>query len=384
MNSYYRIRISGHNPDYFLHKLLAIHISFRLFHLSKRYFEILVLKQDYEKIKKIRTSYKIEVVGYTGVLSLYHFLLKRISYVIGTFLFCLILFFLSSFCFEVTILENDAAFREVLQKELEDYGIAPFHFQVSYDKKEEIEQKILASHPKELEWIEISRTGTHYIVHVERRKINENSQSISPRNLVAKKDAFITKIEAETGEVMKKVNDYVKQGEVILSGAIMREDEVKEFSVAKGKVLGEVWYEAHVEVPFHYYEEKETGKSQTVFTVQFLNHAFHFGFSSFDNAKREDIFSIEDSFVPARVAITKEKEILVIDKMYSYDEALEEAHRLASEKILTNPAVCRVISQKDLKIVTEDSKIIVDVFLKVEEDITEYVEIKKEDYQNQE
>ena len=37
-----------------------------------------------------------------------------------------------------------------------------------------------------------------------------------------------------------------------------------------------------------------------------------------------------------------------------------------------------------MKITTEDSKIIVDVFLKAEEDITEYVEIKEEDLQKQE
>ena len=384
MNSYYRIRISGHNPEYFLHKLLTIHISFRLVRLSKRYFEILVLRDDYEKIKNIRTSYQIKIVGYTGILSFYHFLLKHMSYVIGIFIFCIILFFLSSFCFKVTILENDSTFRETLQNELENYGIAPFHFQVSYDRKEQIEQKILESHPKELEWIEISRIGTHYIVHIERRKTNEDTQDLSPRNLVAKKDALITKIEAESGEVIKKVNDYVKQGEIILSGAIMREDEVKGFLAAKGKVLGEVWYEAHVEVPFHYYEEKETGEMQTVLSIQFLNKTFHLGISNFEEARREDIFSIKNSLIPAHIALTKEKEVFVIDKTYSYEEALEEAHRLASEKILTNSSVYRVIGQKDLKITTEDSKIVVDVFLKVEEDITEYALIKEEDYQKQE
>ena len=72
------------------------------------------------------------------------------------------------------------------------------------------------------------------------------------------------------------------------------------------------------------------------------------------------------------------------DKTYSYEEELEQSHRLAEEKILHNSAVCRIISQKDLKVTTEDSKIIVDVFLKAEEDITEYVEIKEEDLQKQE
>ena len=72
---------------------------------------------------------------------------------------------------------------------------------------------------------------------------------------------------------MKKINDYVKQGEVILSGAIMRDEEVKNLLAAKGRVLGEVWYEAHIEVPFQYYEEKETGKSQTVsYVAVFKSH----------------------------------------------------------------------------------------------------------------
>lgn len=384
MNSRYRVRISGRNPEYFLRKLLSNQISFKLLRMGRREFEILVCETDYQELKKIRTSYKVELVGYTGFLALYYLLLKKYYLVIGAFLFCLILYILSSFCFQVTILENDAEFREVLKNELERYGIAPLHLQVSYAKKEEIEQKILETYPKELEWIEISLQGTHYVVHVERRKINDETSEVAPRNLVAKKDALITKIEAENGEVMKKINDYVKQGEVILSGAIMRDEEVKNLLAAKGRVLGEVWYEAHIEVPFHYYEEKETGKSQMVLTLQFLNHTIHLGLSSYDTARREDIFKIENAMFPARVAITKEEEIEVTDKTYSYEEALEQAHRLAEEKILTNSAVCRIISQKDLKITTEDSKIIVDVFLKAEEDITEYVEIKEEDLQKQE
>lgn len=383
MNSRYRVRISGPNPEYFLRKLLSSQISFKLLRMERREFEVLVCDTDYQKLKKMHTSYKIELVGYTGFWAIYHLLLKKYYLVIGAFLFCLIVYILSSFCFQVTILENDAEFREVLRNELESYGIAPLHFQVSYAKKEEIEQKILAAHPKELEWIEISLSGTHYTVHVERRKINEEENSTVPRSLVAKKDALITKIEAENGEVMKKINDYVKQGEVILSGAIMRDDEVKNLLAAKGRVLGEVWYDAHVEVPFHYYEEKETGKSQTVLTLQFLNHTIYFGLSSYDTARREDVFQIQNAMFPARVAITKEEEIEVTDKTYSYEEALAEAHRLAEEKVLTNSTVCRIISQKDLKITTEDSKIIVDVFLKAEEDITEYVEIKEEDFQKQ-
>ena len=91
----------------------------------------------------------------------------------------------------MTILENDAEFREVLKNELERYGIAPLHLQVSYAKKRrEIEQKILETYPKELEWIEISPQGTHYVVHVERRKINDETSEVAPRNLVAKERCF--------------------------------------------------------------------------------------------------------------------------------------------------------------------------------------------------
>ena len=384
MNNCYRVRISGRNPEYFLRQLLFNRISFKVSHLGIRELEILVTDANYQKIKKIRTSYKVELVGYTGFLKIYHVLLQKYYLVIGAFLFCLIPYILSFFCFQVTILENDAEFREVLKNELERYGIAPLHLQVSYAKKEAIEQKILETYPKELEWIEISLQGTCYVVHVERRKMNDETSEVAPRNLVAKKDAVLTKIEAENGEIMKEINDYVKRGEVILSGAIMRDDEVKELLAAKGRVLGEVWYDVHVEVPFHYYEEFETGKSQTVVTLQFLNHTIYFGFSSYDTARREDIFKIQNAIFPVRIALTKEEEINVIDKTYSYEEALEQAHHLAQEKILTNSSICRIISQKDLKITTEDSKIIVDVFLKVEEDITEYVAIKEEDLQKQE
>ena len=84
MNSRYRVRISGRNPEYFLRKLLSNQISFKLLRMGRREFEILVCETDYQKLKKIRTSYKVELVGYTGFLSLYHLLLKKYYLVIGT------------------------------------------------------------------------------------------------------------------------------------------------------------------------------------------------------------------------------------------------------------------------------------------------------------
>ena len=53
-------------------------------------------------------------------------------------------------------------------------------------------------------------------------------------------------------EILKKINDYVNKGDVIISGLIMKKDEIKDFVEAHGSVYGETWYNVKVILPRTY------------------------------------------------------------------------------------------------------------------------------------
>ena len=66
----YRLCISGKNPDYFLKKMIEKKINIYEMSKNSRQLCIVVDKNGYRKIKKIKTSYDIEIIGVSGFLKL--------------------------------------------------------------------------------------------------------------------------------------------------------------------------------------------------------------------------------------------------------------------------------------------------------------------------
>ena len=179
---------------------------------------------------------------------------------------------------------------------------------------------------------------------------------------------------------MKKLNDYVKPGDVIISGRIKNKEETKALVPAEGTVYAETWYQVEVDMPLSYYEEQLTGKEKKVLSIHFLSHTFSFfDFHPFLNKRVTESTLLSSPLLPFSLTWDYQQELNVIDEDYSNEEALVRARQLAEEKLQSMLGVNdRIISQKDLKITQEDSKIKVSIFFKVEEDITSYQPIREE------
>ena len=89
--------------------------------------------------------------------------------------------------------------------------------------------------------------------------------------MVAKKSAIIKKIEASKGEIIKNINEYVSKGDVVISGEIKLNDNVKAVIPAQGIIYGEVWYNVKTEYPLLYKEERLTNNKKEVYTIKILN-----------------------------------------------------------------------------------------------------------------
>ena len=176
-------------------------------------------------------------------------------------------------------------------------------------------------------------------------------------------------------EVVKKINDYVNIGDVIISGTIKNKDTIKDYVRANGKVFAEVWYHAKVEIPYSYQETTLTGNKKKVFSFRFLNKDIR-PFSNFKTKEDNIIFSLYNPLIPISISLIEEKETNIEDSIYSEEVALIKAQDIAREKLKSNLGKDDVIIyEKYLKNREEDSKIIVDMFFKVNEDITGYMEI---------
>lgn len=380
MTNRYRIKITGKDPKYFLRHLIVKKI--KLYNIIEDHdgISLTVDEVDYAKILKMKTSYNIKIINRFGVAKLRYLLLKYKYILFFLFLTLGLMIILSHFIFFIDVIHSKEEIRELVENDLKEFGISKYRFRVSYAKKEEIRNKILEKEKDKIEWLEIDRIGTRYIVNVEERLIKDNKVDNEVRDIVAKKDAMILNIEAETGEIVRKKYEYVRKGDTIVSGTIKnKEDEVSKVK-AEGKVYGEVWYSVTVELPKKYYEEKKTGKTSKALTLRIANKKISVPFSK-DNKSyiSEDSPILENNLIPIKLVLETKHEIEIIDKEYNMDNSSSEAIKLATKKLEERlDEQSMILSKKVLKKTLKNSKIIVEIFFKVRENITDYKKISKE------
>ena len=368
MQNKVKVRITGKRLNEFLQRLTQ-EINLYDIKQEKNHLEVVILLEDYEKIKKIKTIKKLEIIDYYGMSKLKGKIKKYkvlgFSILIGILLNIL----LSKVVFQIEIKTPNPILKKGIQKDINSLGLKPFHFKLTKEKLDRIKKELLLK--ENIEWLEIDEEGTKYIITVEEKK-KKKQKTCPNRDLVAKKKAVIRKIESSSGEIMKKKNDFVEKGEVIVSGAIHNKEEIVSKTCAEGKVLGETWYKVRIEIP--QVVEKKNLKDHYKWKIHFGN-------------KKENRWSIKkeyniikSNFYPIQLSLLYLQEVEVKKKEYHRENVDEIAYKKA-EKILKNyfQEKPKIIQKKVLKKSLKNSKIIVDVFFAIEEDITSYQLISNEE-----
>ena len=367
----YKLQVTGFSYKYFLNTLIRNKIELYYIQEEKNKLIIIVNSDDYKKIKKMKTSCKIKVLNRFG-LEKYKYLVYKYQYLLLFFLVGLALIvFLSNVIFSVEVVHSKEEIRDLIYQDLEQYGLRKYHFVFSYNQKEKIKKKILAKEKAKIEWLEIDRIGTKYIIHVEERKKKKIDNDTKPRDIIAKKDAMILSINAKSGEIVRKKYDYVKKGDIIVSGTIKNKDDEVSKIKADGQIFGEIWYKVKVEVPIHYYEENLTGKKKKVFSLKFLNKTFSLELKKYQNYSFHDVNIFENQLLPIRLVFGEKMETKIIRKEYNIHNVDQKAIEIAESKFKKR----NILSEKVLKKTLKDSKIIVEIFFKIKEDITDYRQI---------
>lgn len=380
MNDLYKVRIQGRDIKRFIKTLHSMKVQFYYLEEQKHSCMIEVNREDYEKLMQMKTIYEIELIDTKGLPKLKE-LFQKYKIFLGSLLIggCL-LYFLTHLTLEIEVVHNKKEIRNLIIEELENAGISKFRFIKSFAEQEKITADILKKHRDTIEWMEIERVGTKYVVKVEERKLNEKEETATPRNLVAKKDGLIISIEAKKGEVIGKKNTYVKKGDILISGVIKNNEEIVGNIAANGKVFAETWYHINVELPTFYREEQKTGSKKKVLSFVFLGKRYSlFDFSPYQYKKETELYRIGNPLIPFGFTYTEQEEIDHYEELYTKDQAILKATQIAGEKLKKKLGKeDKIIDQKSLKINEEDSKIIVDLFFRVKEDITDYQDIPKE------
>lgn len=377
MKNKYKLKIVGKNPKRFIRDLIQEKINIYSLENEKDYSIIIVDEDGYHLIKKKKTSYKISLMKEYGLIRCKHLLYKYSIFLTSLLVSFIVIKILSMMIFDIQIEHSKEEIRQLILQDLEEFGIKKYHFQASYDQKEEIKRKILRKETDKIEWLEIEKKGTKYIVKVEERIRNLKEEDKTPKNIIAKKDAMILTISATSGEVRKKKYDYVKKGEVIISGVITRDEKPMTKTKAEGEVFGEVWYQVSLSIPKKYKEVIHTNHQKKRIELKILNKSIFLLSPKYKTyeVKRKQL--IGNAILPFSLNYSKVEEVHIFKKDYDIDNIEKVAIKMAEKKLKAKLGKKdEVISKKVLKKREKNSKIDVEVFFKVKEDITEEESIK--------
>ena len=373
LESYYKLEISGKDVKRFIRNLYKMNIYFEYIYFSNGVCYIKVNSDNYKKIKNVKTYYSIKIIKVYGLKRIETLLKNNLFFLFFSFISIILLYFFSNVIFSVNIVHSDINLRKLIISELEKYDIKKYSFIKDYEYIQEVKKKILEDNKTNIEWLEIERIGTSYEIKVEKRIINDKEDESKLRHIVAKKSGIIMKIVAENGEIIKKKNDYVKEGEIIISGEIHKNDEIVDNIPASGNVYAEVWYKVKVEMPINYKEETLTGKSKNVLNINFLNYSWDLlDFNSYKNKKVVNNQLFSDFFGMFNINYNKEYEVIIKDEVNNIISE-EFAFKIAKNKIEENLKEDEyIILKKKLKNVINNSIIVTEIFFKVYENISSF------------
>ena len=363
------INAKTRNMDRFLTNLYKLNID--IFNVNVlNYKEVIV--EIYEKDLN-----KIEVIDYKGKIRGKKKILFNKTLLSCLFIGLIILFILSNIIFNIEVVHTSGEVRKFIKQELKENGIKELQLRKSFNKILNIKNKILENNKDKLEWLEIDRIGTKYVIKLELRKINNIVTDYKYQDIVATHDAVIKKIVAKSGVKVKEVNEYVKKGDTIIAGSIYLNEELKKNTKALGEIYGEVWYKISVEYPIINVDRLETGNKKNVISINFFNNSLSlFNKKTYKNSNIKKKYILRNNLLPISISKDTIYEFEDSSGIYTEGEAVINAKVYGRKKIEeTLKDDEYIISEKVLKYNVNSNTIYMDIFYKIYKNITGTKEI---------
>ena len=379
-----RVKITGKNVNNYLKRLITNKIELIDLKYNSHNEAVVTIKySDYLKLKTVRSSYDVKVTNTYGKLRIRNKMKRSYILLSSIILGIALIILLSNIIFSIEVIHTNKSVIELVGNELNKNGLKKYTFKKKYKDIKKIENKILNDNKDKLEWISIDIIGTKYVVRIEERKIkNENNDNIY-QDIVASKSGVIKKIIALSGEKKYEIDNFVSKGDTIIKGSITKPNNEIILTHASGLVYAEVWYQISVEYPYQYKEEILTGNKKNIYYLKFINKRLElFNFKKYKNFQKEPKILLYNSIIPISLVKEKQYEVNIIDEIYTTEEVINKAITLAESRLMSsNKKIDKIDKVSIIKKEEYDSKIKLDLFISVIEEIGE-VKILNEEESN--
>lgn len=360
--------VVNENSNKFLNYLIYNKIYYDSLNKYNEYF---VLDVSYDDYLYIRRRYKCHIVKYYGKKNIVNIYENNKYVLLSLIISFMLLFLLCNTIFDIKINSDDKDIINIMNNSLSDNGIDVYKRKVSFDKLNSIKNKILEDNKDTLEWIEIREKGCIYYIDVTPRiKSNNNVDNTSPSDIVAEKDGVIKHIVVHRGSKVIDNGDYVKKGDVLISGNIIKNENVIDKVHSEGVIYAETWKTVNISIPFKRidYVYKKTINH---YYLDIFGHEFTIsGKYDSDNTINKKSIVLDKPYLFFKL-YKEEKKIydyneVILNEEEAYTEALNRSVDVINKKLSSDEYI---ISKKVLKKEVKRSKINLEVFFKVYEKI---------------
>jgi similar to stage IV sporulation protein len=308
---------------------------------------------DYSEISKAakRTDTRIKIIGRSGLPFFIMKLKNRSALLIGVVLFGSIIYYLSTFVWNIDINTERYISPYELRNQIKGFGVIPGLRKKNIDIYE-LENK-LTKNNDEIMWVKIRIEGVKLVVNVIERQsppiIDIDSE---PGDLIASKDGEVVRVFTSEGTAIVINGDMVEKGDVLVKGEQGKEGSVYPVH-AQGSVIAKTFYEVKKEVPLNIVSRVKTGNIISNLYINLANKKVYLKnslipYASYDKIENNDKFIKSEIYYEVEEKNIPVDSIKVIDEMYSnilrdLDRSVQVKDKISEVKKEKNKCIIRVV-----------------------------------------
>lgn len=227
-------------------------------------------------------KYPLTKVKSIGVLYYLILLFCRKLSIVGIASFTITLILCNQFIFRVEIIGNNPSTTKLVNQVLAKNHIDVGDKKRSYQQLNDIYDDLKASFKGKIDYLNIYQEGgvlfVKYTNSVGAKKVKKNFE-----NIYARKDGVIQNINVSSGNIMVKLNQYVKKGDLLVSNTITSTSEVDKIIETQGTIKAFTYstYEAKI-------DKKKLDEGEA---FSYLLHTIRSKLGSIDKIDREKVLS---------------------------------------------------------------------------------------------
>ncbi len=273
--------------------------------------------------------------------------------ILGGFIICLFIVVLStSFIWNIQIVGNKNISEQEVEKVLKTLGLAPGTIKYRLDLPE-IENGAMIKLDN-LAWVGIEIKGTKAIIEVvEKIKAPEKIPMHTPCDIIAIKKGIVEKVIAKNGDASVQKGDIVKEGQILITGSIAREELDTRYVHALGEVLARTYYEESDKMDLITIRKVKTGNKFTKRIIKIGNSQIllSLGKMPYKNVilekKNKSLSNWRNIKIPVEI---------IIEEYYEVIPKTETIHEKAARKALYEKLLVKLMNKvpKDGKVLNKD------------------------------